>query len=706
MMYLLFFSLLVGSVAAKDILELPWSDLADQGVDLKDGTRTEYMAQCLPIFVTPNSTQYDLLEQEHGLCVNHYYCGYHRCSASPDFAKGQMTHSDYEQYLEETLLALEPVYNLPPKVAFPRNAGDVVAAMNFAKTHGVELSVKNSGHSYSGSSTKADTLLVNMFQYKQYSFNTTTNGIIKCDDVVETDVDGDVDLDTELCRLVQARGKRAAVRVGGGENFDKLYRSIKEANEALEKYEYHVVGGASGGVSPMGWTWQGGLSGTTRGREFGFGVDQVLQIEAVLPSGEHARFGPTSWEDSEGYLYPKTTEVSGVCNRNPDDEEDDWVWGACSEETDVLFDDLWFAFRGGGGGSWGIVLSVYLQLHDHKPFHLIYPTPECSVERNLLFLLGRFSVDYFLDPQALNITETESNLCGSPSSNYRLFYCYYDNNDVSEGNDVISKWREFFSKNSDGYDFTLTETQVAIGRECLKQFDANDLLDTILAFPENHARAGQVTEDPPSWAGYGFSTNLLLPKSWVLENKDFMADYDAIKVSYYAFAGATNKAHDQTTSLSIAHRDAGVMIFVPDSMFDEGRSDAEFEFEYEFPRLLRQSDAVEMYDFTTGVVPPYIGSNHLTYTLYGPSKDDPTMACPKGDLTTLEADSLCHSAHEAVWGTKNLELLVSIKQAVDPNGIFDCNNCVPNEMPGNDVPSTKSPKSPKKGTKAPKKAKK
>jgi FAD/FMN-containing dehydrogenase len=38
-----------------------------------------------------------------------------------------------------------------------------------------------------------------------------------------------------------------------------------------------------------GWTFSGGLSGTTAGRTLGFGVDQVLQLEMVLPNGQHVK---------------------------------------------------------------------------------------------------------------------------------------------------------------------------------------------------------------------------------------------------------------------------------------------------------------------------------------------------------------------------------------------------------------------------------
>ena len=165
--------------------------------------------------------------------------------------------------------------------------------------------------------------------------------------------------------MALARDKNAFIRVGGGENWGDTYRSVKTFNQAQDSYKYHALGGAVSTVTPMGWTFQGGLGATTGSRLFGLGVDQVLQIEAVLPQGQHVRFGPTSWEDEEGFLHPKTTAVSGVCNTNPDEDEANWIWEPCP--TEIKFDDLWFAFRGGGGGTWRIVTSIYLQLHNYLP---------------------------------------------------------------------------------------------------------------------------------------------------------------------------------------------------------------------------------------------------------------------------------------------------------------------------------------------------
>ena len=106
-----------------------------------------------------------------------------------------------------------PQYNLPTKVLFPAVAGDVVAAIKFAKEHNLELSVKNSGHSYTSASSKGDTLLINMKRYYQYA---TNDGIVDCDsDASDYSVtDSDDALANQPCRLSLAKNKDAVLRVG------------------------------------------------------------------------------------------------------------------------------------------------------------------------------------------------------------------------------------------------------------------------------------------------------------------------------------------------------------------------------------------------------------------------------------------------------------------------------------------------------------
>jgi hypothetical protein len=145
----------------------------------------------------------------------------------------------------------------------------------------------------------------------------------------------------------------------------------------------------------------------------GFGVDQVVQIEMVLPTGKHVKFGPTEWDDSaidDGYLQPKTITASGVCNRNPEDDEALWVWEEC--EGDIPWNDLWFAVRGGLGGSWGIVLSLTIQLQPWEPTYFLH-VPDLRCKENIDYPDARnpFVIYFLLNPSKVNVSETDSKKC-------------------------------------------------------------------------------------------------------------------------------------------------------------------------------------------------------------------------------------------------------------------------------------------------------
>ena len=82
----------------------------------------------------------------------------------------------------------------------------------------------------------------------------------------------------------------------------------------------------------------------------------------VLPNGKHVKFGPIAWTPAvkDIHLYPQTTQVSGKCNQKIDHHEDKWEWVECAEP----WQDLWSAVRGGGGGTFGVLILSWWQLHD------------------------------------------------------------------------------------------------------------------------------------------------------------------------------------------------------------------------------------------------------------------------------------------------------------------------------------------------------
>lgn len=112
----------------------------------------------------------------------------------------------------------------------------------------------------------------------------------------------------ESCTSVQGE---AVFHVGPGQNWGGLY----EFAENIEDDEgYAVLGGTCGTVGVAGWLHGGGHSPFTP--FYGMGVDNVLQIEIITPQGKKL-----------------------VANQ-------------CQNE------DLFFAVRGGGGGTFGLVTNI------------------------------------------------------------------------------------------------------------------------------------------------------------------------------------------------------------------------------------------------------------------------------------------------------------------------------------------------------------
>lgn len=102
----------------------------------------------------------------------------------------------------------------------------------------------------------------------------------------------------------------AVLSSNGGEIFNDVFGAIGE--------DYHIITGDTHSVGFAGWLQGVGLSHTSR--TYGLGVDQVRSFDVVLPNGDFV-----------------TTD-------------------ACSHP------DLFWALRGGGGGTFGVVTNMKYQL--------------------------------------------------------------------------------------------------------------------------------------------------------------------------------------------------------------------------------------------------------------------------------------------------------------------------------------------------------
>jgi FAD/FMN-containing dehydrogenase len=165
----------------------------------------------------------------------------------------------------------------PAGLAYCTSAADVAVAIQFAKRHGVELSVRSGGHSYGGWSTGSG-LVIDVSPMNQVDYDPAT-GI---------------------------------VNVGSGTRLIDLYAGLAPHNVA-------VPGGSCPSVGIAGLTLGGGFG--VLGRKFGLTCDNLEAAEVVLASGETV---------------------------------------TCDGER---HSDLFWALRGGGGGSFGVVTRFSFVTH-------------------------------------------------------------------------------------------------------------------------------------------------------------------------------------------------------------------------------------------------------------------------------------------------------------------------------------------------------
>ena len=86
--------------------------------------------------------------------------------------------------------------------------------------------------------------------------------------IVECGEDSLNGFDDTVCNLAVARGMKAFAKVGGGQIFDELLRTINIWNDdTTNANKYHDLSGASGTVGTSGgWLQGGGLGLTQNGR--------------------------------------------------------------------------------------------------------------------------------------------------------------------------------------------------------------------------------------------------------------------------------------------------------------------------------------------------------------------------------------------------------------------------------------------------------
>mmetsp|Transcript_31786 Transcript_31786/g.49730 ORF Transcript_31786/g.49730 Transcript_31786/m.49730 type:complete len:433 (-) Transcript_31786:905-2203(-) len=216
-------------------------------------------------------------------------------------------------------------FNLPSFVAMVQSVSDVQKVVNFAREKEIVVSVKTTGHSYQGSSTRKHSVQINLRDFP------------KIDQVFTSWEDSCSESFSNI------------LKIGGGETWEDAYKAAFGAG-------FHIVGGGGLSVSAAGGWLQGcGLSSTSR--KYGMGVDNVRRFEVVLADG--------------------SAVFADSCTNT----------------------DLFWALRGGGGGTFGVVTAAYYQLHSLGPivFLAAFPNTFSLAATNRTTQVSDSFIDLWID---------------------------------------------------------------------------------------------------------------------------------------------------------------------------------------------------------------------------------------------------------------------------------------------------------------------
>lgn len=685
--------------------------------------KTDWLSECVEFFkrggfymgdLHVKYSTYHLKDKPSGLCNIKLFVDINKWTneIASVFSETDLMNTKFED-IESKL----PSIALPDYMSFPETAKDVSDIVQFANANSMKISIKNSGHSYTGGSSSKGALQINLRRFPKYSFT----------HVYECKEEGNY---TPLghhgpCKLALARGKTAVVRVGGGQGNDDMYRSVMDYNynEPRSK-RYNVVGGAEGMIGGGGGWMMGGGLGRGEERLYGSGADQVLELEMILPNGYHVKFGPTEWEKKEGYEYPKTIKVEGLCNRNIHHDEAKWDWVTCDEGKDrpyanVTFADLWFAVRGGGGGSWGVLLASHINLHELLPQYFIEgysPDPSkdtllqtcAKLENNpgcpqWVDMMNKMWIDFVIDllwneKNEIGVDKDLSRHCGHTGNPFENPIINKSSALKCHGYGIQEKFSKAWHASVDKSPYILpgygNKELCEIKNRIVLQGGAYDQWHRIMLnsntngyyFPHSPVGHYQDGSGPEGVYEWSLTIPIMIPPSLMAAKN---------KLSWYLasnfMVGHTlpyAEQNDQMTPFAEVYHSGGIQTYIwpptmlnlpanPCTLSEDVISSIEEETAYIMAEILSYIGYKDGDDF-----PGFVEYNHFFITSGGQLKSDPTKPCPFM-LSRQQKKELCLSAQETVWGSKHFHRLKAIKEALDPDNIFDVHMGVGNdERPG------------------------
>lgn len=266
-----------------------------------------------------------------------------------------------------------------------RSAGDVAAAVNFARDNNLRLVVKGGGHSYQGTSNAPDSLLI---------WTRAMNAITLHDAFIGKGCEG-------------KQAPTPAVTVEAGAMWIDAYDAV------TTKAGRYVQGGGCTNVGVAGLVQSGGFDSFSKG--FGTAAAGLLQAEIVTADG---------------------------------------AIRTVNSSTDP---DLFWALKGGGGGSWGVVTRLTLRTHE-LPEHFGSAAGKISAKSDAAFreLISRF-IDFY--DASLFDQHWGEHISLGPDNTFEVSMVCQGLDDRQAGN----AWRSFFDWIKNSNDFSASGLQAGAG---------------------------------------------------------------------------------------------------------------------------------------------------------------------------------------------------------------------------------------------------
>lgn len=194
---------------------------------------------------------------------------------------------------------------------------DIVQALKFANTHNLRVVVKNSGYVMSDHLKGLLNLFYNYNRHDFFGRSTAPDSFLIWTHSLQSIAF--LDSFTPCSCSTSKTSYKSVLTVGSGVSWNQAYARVFTQNRV-------IVGGisANGSVGAAGG-WISGAGHSIISPTYGLGVDNVLQFRIVLSTG-------------------RIVDVS-----------------ECSEP------DLWWALRGGGGGTFGVITQVWYKTYPDTP---------------------------------------------------------------------------------------------------------------------------------------------------------------------------------------------------------------------------------------------------------------------------------------------------------------------------------------------------